>query len=311
MAQALFKTKAVKIDTLGEYLISVREQLNLDTKTVSMMTQIKPSYIDLLEAGNYTALPADVYVRGFLKSLSEHYRIKEQILVDQYEKERGIGLLPQSKVKNSEERKLSFTPKNLIVGVSVLLGLAAVLYIGNQIRSVLAPPYLNISEPASDLNVQGNSIVVAGQGEVGAAVFINSQPVLTDPNGQFTENLLLSTGLNVVEISEKNKFGKVSKVTRNITSANTAVAPAVPAAINLVLNIGPASAWVSLEADGVVVQKGTMLAGSTKTVSAKNEIILTSADAGSTEVIYNGKSLGKLGREGEVIRNVEFSNSTQ
>ena len=309
MVQALFKTKAVKIDTLGEYLISVRAQLNLDIKTVSMMTQIKPSYIELLEKGDYADLPADVYIRGFLKNLAEHYRIKEQILVDQYEKERGIGLLPQTRIKNPEKTKLSFTPKNLVIGISTLLAVVAMLYVGNQIRSVLAPPYLSISEPGSDLNVQGNSVVVAGQGEIGAAVFINNQPVLTDPNGQFTENLLLSSGLNIVEISEHNKFGKVSKIIRNITSENTAVAPAIPAAINLVVNIGPGSAWVSLEADGVVVQKGTMLAGSTKIVSAKNEIILTSADAGSTEVIYNGKSLGKLGREGEVIRNVEFSAS--
>jgi hypothetical protein len=38
-----------------------------------------------------------------------------------------------------------------------------------------------------------------------------------------------------------------------------------------------------------------MLANSSKTFSAKDNIVLTSANAGSTQVIYNGKDLGKLG----------------
>ncbi len=309
MSQALFQTKTVKIDTLGEYLASVRKQLNLDIKTVALLAQIKPTYIELLEVGDYQTLPADVYIRGFLKSLATFYRIKEQLLIDQYEKERGFALLPAK--MRMRDAGFSFTPKNLVIGTTILVSFGAILYVGNQIRSVLAPPYLNVSEPSADQSIEGNSIVIAGQGEIGAQVFINSQPVLTDENGHFTENLLLSAGLNVVEISEKNKFGKTSKVVRNITSNNTVIPTMETAAVNLTVNIGTGSAWVYLEADGIVVQRGTMLAGSSKIVSAKEQIILTSANAGSTQVIYNGKDLGKLGREGEVIRNVEFSSIEQ
>ena len=308
MTEALFQTKTVKIDTLGEYLASVRKQLNLDIKTVGLITQIKPMHIELLETGDYHTLPSDVYIRGFLKSLSGFYHIKEQLLIDQYEKERGIGLLPSVKTK-VEKRKLSFTPRNLVIGISTMVAIIAMLYVADQIRSVLVPPFLAVLEPSGDLSIQGNSIIVSGKGEIGAEVFINNQPVLIDSLGQFTENLLLSSGLNIVEVSEKNKFGKISKITRRITAENTAIAKNIPSEVNLTINIGPNSAWVFLEADGVVVQRGTMLAGSTKTISAKNQIILTSANAGSTQVVYNGKDLGKLGREAEVIRNVEFSES--
>ena len=309
----LFKTKTVKIDTLGEYLAQIRNQLNLDLKTVSLLTQIKPSYIEHLEIGDYHALPADVYIRGFLKSLATLYRIKEQILIDQYEKERGFSAGGGSAfggevLKNTKTKsKFSLTPKTIIFGVSLLVALAALGYVANEIRSVLAPPYLSVTEPSTDQTIAGNSVVVSGKAEAGAEVFINNQPVLTDSSGQFNENLLLSTGLNVIEITEKNKFNKVSKVTRLITSQPEKVAELPKQAVNITIQTGPNSAWVYLEADGVVIQRGTMLPGSVKTVSAKNEIILTSADAGSTQVIYNGKDLGKLGREGEVIRNVQFS----
>jgi cytoskeletal protein RodZ len=305
----LFKIKQVKIDTLGEYLAQIRNQLNLDIKTVSVLAQIKPNYLELLEAGAYAQLPADVYIRGFLKSLANFYHIKEQILIDQYEKERGFeSTQVSSKTLNSE--RFSLTPKTMIIGGSLLVALIAVIYVGDQIRSVLVPPYLSIIEPGSDATVDSNSLVVAGKGEIGAEVSINNQPVLIDSTGQFTETLLLSPGLNVVEIVEKNKFNKVSKVVRQITSKAAAAAPAAPQAVNLTVQVGPNSAWVYLEADGAVVQRGTMLAGSAKVISAKSDIILTSANAGSTKVIYNGKDLGQLGREGEVIRNVEFSSSS-
>src|SRR5437763_1168220 len=126
MATTLFKTKAVKIDTLGEYLQQVRNQLNLDLRTVSLLTQIKPSYIEQLEKADYSSLPADVYIRGFLKSLATLYRIKEQILIDQYEKERGFpadGLtLGGEGTKNTKiTSKLSLTPKTIILGLSLLV----------------------------------------------------------------------------------------------------------------------------------------------------------------------------------------------
>ena len=43
-SSGLFKTKTVKIDTLGEYLTSVRNQLNFDLKTAAELAQIKPAY---------------------------------------------------------------------------------------------------------------------------------------------------------------------------------------------------------------------------------------------------------------------------
>ena len=303
---ALFKTKTVKIDTLGEYLKSVREQLNFEIKIVSTLSQIKPGYLEDLEAGNYAQLPAEVYLRGFLKSLAQLYGIKEQILIDQYEKERGLA--PASgAIPKSQTQPFSLTPKILVLSLSILVGLVALFYIGGEVRSVLVPPLLEVSEPGSDTSVAGNSLVISGRAEVGADVTINDQAVRTDSRGQFTETLILRPGLNVVQVTARNKFGKTTVLTRQISSQTVAPKPSSPAAVNITVNVGPGSAWVYLEADGVVIQRGTMLSGSTKSVTAKTQIILTSANAGSTDVIYNSKDLGKLGREGEVIRNVEFS----
>src|SRR5581483_7014637 len=112
----------------------------------------------------------------------------------------------------------------------------------------------------------------------------------------------------------KNKFNKVSTVTRKIVAQipkeqPPTATPALP--VNITIVIGPNPAWVLIEADGITVQRGTMLAGSSKTVSAKDNVVLTSDNAGSTQLIYNEKDLGKMGREGEVIRNVEFTSENK
>ncbi|MBI4363497.1 MAG: DUF4115 domain-containing protein [Candidatus Doudnabacteria bacterium] len=303
----LFKTKPVRIATLAEYLKQIRGKLNLDLKTVSVLTQIKESYLKALEEADYNRLPAEVYVKGFLKSLADLYHIKEAILIEQYEKEYGFE--PKTKIATkSAGWPIYLTPKTIVVITMVLLGLSGVIYIGLQVRSVLAPPLLVISDPPGDLSLAGNSLVVAGRAEIGADVAINSQTVLTDKNGVFNENIILSSGINIIEITAKNKFGKESRVIRTINASPPAAALVVnKLPVVVTIEVGPESAWIYLEADGAVVQRGTMLPGSQKTVSAQEEVLLTSANAGSTTVTYNGKNLGKLGRMSEVIRNVEFT----
>ncbi|MGE5392760.1 MAG: RodZ domain-containing protein [Candidatus Saccharibacteria bacterium] len=306
MAKALFKTKPIKIDTLGEFLADSRKRLNYDIKTASLLTQIKPVYLESLERGKWNELPADVYVRGFLKNLSGLYQVEERLLLDQYEKEHGFE--PKAEKRKQPEVRAVLTPKTIIITVTVLLSFLAIGYVVSQISSVLSPPKLSLAEPVSDLTVKGNSLMVSGNAEIGADVMINGQAVLSDKNGDFSENLALSPGLNVVEVSVKNKFNKVSTVVRRINAdIPEAQPPAEALPVNVTVEVGPGSAWIYMEADGVVVARGTMLPGSSKSVSAKDEILLTSSDAGSTKVQYNGKDMGTLGRSGEVIRNVEFT----
>lgn len=302
----LFQSKPVKIQTLAEYLSLSRQKLNLDVKTVSMLTQIKLSYIESLESGNWERLPAEVYIKGFLKQLAEVYRVKESDLVDQFEKEQTFSRkLPAASSQNLSQ--ININPRTLIIATAVFLVVGATVYVSSQVRSVLALPVLEVTEPASDINVSGRNIVVAGRTEAGASISINNQAVLVDRNGFFAENLVLSPGLNVIEVKSMNKFGKENVAIRKINAQVEDVPPQPTEAVNVIIEIGPESAWIYLEADGALVHRGTMLPGSSKTVTAKKDVLLTSANAGSTRITYNGKDLGKLGREDEVIRNVEFT----
>lgn len=306
MPQSLFKSKAIQIETLSDFLKKQRQQLNLDIKTLGLITQIKPEYLEALEIGEMDKLPAPVYIKGFLKTLSLVYHLPDNFLVESYEKEYEL-LLPVPKQSKKSQSQFTFNPKNFIISISALSAMLATAYVFGQVRSVIAPPKLVLEEPASDLNLEGNSILVKGFAEVGSNVTINNQSVLLDREGRFNETVILSSGLNVLEISATNKFDRTNKIQRKITASIPEAKIVVKQSINLTLEIGPDSSWVYLEADGVVKQRGTMLAGSIEAFTAKDEILLTTANAGSTKVIYNDKDLGVLGRSGEVLRNVEFT----
>ena len=77
--------------------------------------------------------------------------------------------------------------------------------------------------------------------------------------------------------------------------------------LEMVLSVGPNSTVVSVKTDDGVARDETFIAGSSKTYTAKSKIVISTGDAGSTSITLNGKDLGKLGRDGEVLRNIPFT----
>src|SRR5258708_37245400 len=113
------------------------------------------------------------------------------MVIDQYEKEQGLELVAVAGSKFTKPNFWSLTPKTLIIGSSLLVALLAIVYIGIEIRSVLVPPYLTLSEPAPGIIVAGNSVVIAGGGEIGAEIFFKNQSGLSDPSRTVQKKLLL------------------------------------------------------------------------------------------------------------------------
>jgi transcriptional regulator with XRE-family HTH domain len=312
MVKSSFKTKEVKMITLGDFLLQERQSRGLTLKDLADQTHIKQIYLDCLEQSDFSKLPADVYVKGFLKNLAMYFNVEDKDLIEQYERER----LGEKRLKKNEEVKdrlpFVFTPKTAIFAVVVIAFLGLLFYLGVQVKSVITPPFLELKEPAEGSKVVGTSVIVSGTTEVGADLTINNQAVLVDAGGNFNENLIVSLGYNVLEVIAQNKFGRSSKIIRGIQAEpETSEVRQPEQQIKLEISIGPNSAWVYMEADGVVVQRGTMLSGSNKVVNANSEILLTTSNAGSTKVLFDGKDLGVLGREGEVLRQLEFNKNSQ
>ena len=317
----MFQTKQVKTRTLGEYLVSLRDHLGMSVVEISKVAQIPPKYIAHLEQGDYATLPAAVYVKGFLKTLARIYRVEDKNLLTLFEAEKDLSdvLAVNAELNPRSVSRFVFSPRTLAVATVAFLGFVSLAYLYFQINSVRKSPALEVVSPGEDGVADTSFIVMSGRTEAGASVFLNNQPVVADPSGNFRENLSLAPGTNQLVIKAVSKFGKETVVTRNVVipgkqiagafdeaPSSTSTAPSLASGVELEILVGPKTSWVSLELHSQNVLTGTMLPGSSRVVRG-DFVRVSTGNAGATRVVLNGQDLGVLGKDGETLRDVEFS----
>lgn len=316
-------TEVASSETLGEKLKKIREHLKFNYSDIEKITNIRKKYIKALEEGDYTSLPHNVYTKGFLKTYAKVLKISENKVLEMYKKERGIiDNIKQSKspksIKHLKTPKVIITPRTIIYFFSALVGLGILAYIGFEILVLTSAPKLTINSPNDNSVIKSNFIDIAGKTDIGSEIYINGQKVDTSEEGDFRVNVGIGQkGINKIKIVAKNsKNGKTTeKVTTIVAEIPDVVTPVSPelviGKIKLSLKIGPGTTWVSIKKDGNKEFEGIILPGTIQEFEADENIILTTGNAGSTEVIFNGKSLGKMGKEGEVKAGLLFDKNTK
>jgi len=209
-----FTTKRIDSLTLGERMQKIRNERRLSLADVSRSTKIQIKYLEYLENGNYQKLPADVYVRGFLRSYAAFMGMNEKKLIKQYEREKGIekNIKKESyEEKTAEPVKFSsivITPKMAVIMLVILMAFASFWYLYREVDSFISTPRLVVLKPSDGAAIEGNSVHVNGVAEKDALVFINDQRVMVSENGEFGEDVGLKPGLNTITVKARNKFDK-------------------------------------------------------------------------------------------------------
>lgn len=70
--------------SIGASMKSLRERMNLPLSAVHERSKISLSMLELIEADDFQNLPAEVYLRGFIKELSQLYSLQKQIDIESY-----------------------------------------------------------------------------------------------------------------------------------------------------------------------------------------------------------------------------------
>ncbi len=301
------------METLPEYLKAARESLGYDLNNVSKITNISEKFLENLESGSYHKLPADVYVYGFLRKLGELYRTNAETLIEQYKKEHGIAEQLSKKVpayKSYTDQKFVLTPKTMTLGALGLFIIFVLGYLFFQVHAINQPPKIFIETPKDGERLTTSSTVIQGKTDVGTTLSMNDQQIFVDSEGNFKQPLSISPGEKILTFVARNNFGKQS--TKQILiigdfQTNDGVNTPKDNSFDLTITVGPNSTWLQVAIDGAPAQDETFIAGSSKVYSAKSKIELSTGDAGSTSIKLNNKDLGKLGRDGEVLREVPFT----
>ena len=320
--------------TLGEKLKKLRSERRISLNEVSRYTRIPLKYLEYLDEGNYAKLPADVYVKGFLKNYADFLGVDEKIFIKSYEKERGISKSIEKIKRGSDDDKKNrlesisissyvITPKIIITFVVVILIIVGIGYLYREFGSFSGAPRLIVLSPEKNYITNDDSVVIEGVTEVDAKVYINEQPIIVNDEGKFRENVAIQSGNNTINIKAINRFNKQTEETLMVQSnfSQKEISNLGEEFINREINdekklkleirVDPGPVWLSVETDGNLVFSGTMLAGAIQSFEASEKINVNSGKGNATFIKFNGKEIGPLSQDPITVRGVVFDRNTK
>jgi len=112
--------------SIGKRLAAARKERELDVRVVAGELHLDPAIIIALENDDTAALPAAIFVKGYLRSYARLLELPEDELVQIYAAQSG-DLPPLSVVPTQEARTVIRLPSARLLRNIILLLLAAIL----------------------------------------------------------------------------------------------------------------------------------------------------------------------------------------
>jgi cytoskeletal protein RodZ len=143
--------------TLGEYLRASREALGIDLRDAAQRTRISINYLRALEDQDFSKLPGEVFVRGFLKNYSKFLQLDEAEVMKKYSDLKPLKTSPGSGVTAESDvaavaadqkahKKTSLEP--FIWGAGILIALLLFFFIALPSRYPKQPQHTSVvSQP--------------------------------------------------------------------------------------------------------------------------------------------------------------------
>lgn len=221
MSPITFRRKTIRRDkTFGEQLREARISLKFTIAEAEQATRVRGKYLLALEDGAYQELPEDVYTLGFVRRYAQFLHLDTILLTNLYRQEQlaahKLGWVATKKGQPAQlklaqplrEPRVVITPKLFWLTSSfvVIIGIAG--YIWYQVQGFMAAPDLELAVPRPDLIVSSPTIEIVGQTDGYAYVTINAEPVSTDPEGKFAQEVRLAPGVNLIAITARNRLNK-------------------------------------------------------------------------------------------------------
>lgn len=312
--------------SVGARLRDARERQGLPLEAVAHSLRISLKTLQALEQGDIQRLPADVYIRGFLRQYADVLGLDPVPLLRAFAIERArfpakVTTFPWMLAGRAQARLWDrLTPRALAVlgGGAVLL--IVFFYVVLQVRTYARPPRLDVFEPPQDIEVREPTVTVRGRTDATAEISINGEQTAVRSDGTFEEALGVGEGVNTLRVVARSIGGRETIAVREVLlrPADTLGTPETgpkPGTQQPVTGMGPFSltvraegeaVWVQLTVDRIVAFSGLLLPTSERTVSGK-EISITSGKAGRTLININGEDQGVLADTPGTVRDVVFT----
>jgi len=203
---------------LAEFLKEKRKNKNLNLDKLSDLTKIQIYHLEALEAGQFEKLPPSIYRAGIFKRLAKFLDVDENEIIQMYQQEIqpvGISSYNENIIKPKKNSYFVLTQKKIVIFLGILLLILLSAYLCYQFKFLVGPPNLAV-DPKEDMIIQQESLTIRGKTDSGVDLTINGENVYVASDGNFSKEVQLANGINIVEVKVVNNFGKSTKIVRQI-----------------------------------------------------------------------------------------------
>ncbi len=280
--------------TAGEVLKKKRNSLGRSLEVSSQETRIQKRFLSYIENNEFDKFDSEVFLTGFIKIYSQYLGLDTEKVLALYRRS-----VPRKKSKKSTSKEFSknrlkkiiLTPKALVTVLSIIFFVAIFGYIGLQIYKFQSPPTLKISAPIDESTTDQPNLLVQGSTQPGVIVNINNTSVSVDSNGNFSQEIQLVEGSNIITIKARKNANnilettEIRKITYNKPITQEVTVPTVKT-FNLKIEVIGSSSWIKLDVDGSN-KIAKVVEPSVTEYNLTNEFYIITGRAANTKVYVN------------------------
>lgn len=207
-------------------LKALRESTGVSLEELADKTKINRAYLEALEGCDFSKLNiSSLYLRNFIKKYVQTLGSDPRPYLDQFTDEEVSPKKEKLKVTTPSHHRYSFQlsdiPNAIRFGVLSLVVIGLLSYLGLHVHNILKPPHLLVANPTDGFISKENSIVITGSTDPETKIMVNDVPISNDEQGNFSESITLTPGINTLTIKAENKHGRVAKDTRHVIYKHT------------------------------------------------------------------------------------------
>lgn len=196
-----------------EFLEEKLKEKGLNLKRLSEISGIALNHLNDLMNENLKNLPAAPYVRGYLIKLGKILNFNSEEWWEYFKIQKDL----KSSGKEDEFPKNRFAPqavfKYVLIGFIIVLVL---IYLILRFHNIFGKPSVELNIPPSMINVSDQKFILSGRVENADKVFVNSEEVTINKNGEFSKEIMLQSGINNIEIKAQKLLGSEAKILRQV-----------------------------------------------------------------------------------------------
>jgi hypothetical protein len=118
---------------IGNSLREARERQGLGYPEIELATKIRAKYIRALEEEDFTSIPGDAYIRGFLRTYADYLGLEGEIYVDEYASRFITSwrdeLPPRPERRRLRRRERHFERRAVLIAVAAIAAVTALVFV--------------------------------------------------------------------------------------------------------------------------------------------------------------------------------------